>query len=114
MMLLVQELALTDKLLSYGLPGFTILLVAGFLYHMRDERKSSEVARKEEREASDLRAKEIQTVFLAHNKDIADRCEERTAILVAKVVESNERHESALRDLAIEIRNARPVPTRPA
>ena len=102
-LLVLQELALTDKLLSYGLPGFTILLVGGFLYHMRLERM-----------AADVRAEKIQAVFLAHNADIARQCEERTTALVGKVVESNERHESALRDLALEIRNARPVPTRPA
>lgn len=96
-LLVLQELALTDKLLSYGLPGFTILLVGGFLYHMRLERA-----------AADTRAEKIQGVFLDHNKDIADRCEERTAILVGKVVESNERHESALRELALEIRSSRP------
>lgn len=95
-LLLVQDLGLSDKLLNYGLPGFTIMLVAGFLWHMQQERK-----------AADARTDRIQDVFLAHNAGIAKQCEERTTELVSQVVESNERHESALRDLALEIRNTR-------
>lgn len=65
-------------------------------------------------QASDRAAKD-QGVFLAHNTELVKGCDARSAALIDRVVDSNERvqeahsrHEAALRDLTQELRNSRP------
>lgn len=65
-------------------------------------------------QASDRAAKD-QSVFLQHNAELVKGCDARSAALIDRVVDSNERvqeahtrHEAALRDLTQELRNSRP------
>ena len=74
---------------------------------MREERATETKERQEERQAAEKRADAQLAVFLAHNRDIAVRCEERTETLVEQVVQAKERQEVALHDLIREIRENR-------
>lgn len=105
-------------LIQTGGGAAALIVMFRFLTHMREvrqteteerkeERQTEAKERQEERQAAEKRADAQLAVFLAHNRDIAARCEERTETLVGQVIEAKTRQEAALRELVREIRETR-------
>lgn len=104
-------------LIQVGSAAAALIVMFRFLAHLQEERKASdlreaarEAARKEEREAAEKRGDAMQAVFLAHNREIAEHCDERSDELVGRVEAAHGRSEAALRDLVQCLRNQNTKP----